>query len=104
MKLLFKKYENFLKWSLGSFNVAAFALILFFKKDSSDTCCMIGALGSLFLPFVIIIGIIALYFFIVKLVFKTGKKLYNESVERDLAKEQHLRNIEEELKKKNQSQ
>lgn len=102
MKVLFKKYEKFLNWSLGSFNVAAFALILFFKKDSSDDCCLLGAIGSLFLPFVIVAVMLVAAFMFWRFVFKTGKKLQNESVERDLAKERHLRNIEEELKKKNE--
>jgi len=103
MKLLFKKYENFLKWSLGSFNVATFTLILFFKKDSSDDCCMIGALGSLFLPFVLAIGLfITFWFLIYKFVFKKGKKMVDEKIERDLTKEHLLRNIDDELKKKNE--
>ena len=105
MKLLFKKYEYFLKWSLGSFNVAAFALILFIKKDGSDSCCMLGALGSLTLPFIFAIALfITFWYLIYKFVFKKGKAVYDEQRERDINKEKLLREIDEELKKRNEGQ
>ncbi|HQY53487.1 MAG TPA: hypothetical protein PLD63_14050 [Ignavibacteria bacterium] len=96
MKLLFKKYERFLNWSLGSFNVAAYALILFFKKDEGATACC----GFTLLLYIIVFAlIITVSYLIIKFVFK----MYKEQRQRDINKEKLLREIDEELKKKNES-
>jgi len=103
MKQFFKKYENVLKWSLSSFCFAEYALILFIKKDGSDSCCMLGALGSLTLPFIFaIVLFITFWFLIYKFVFKKGKAVYDEQRARDINKENLLKEIDEELKKKNE--
>jgi len=41
IKTIFKKYEKFLNWTLGTLNAAAFTLIIFFKDDGTG-CCFVS--------------------------------------------------------------
>jgi uncharacterized membrane protein len=58
--------------------------------------------GEFVLPFVLAIGLfITFWFLIYKFVFKKGKAVYDEQRARDINKENLLKEIDEELKKKN---
>lgn len=44
MKQLIKKYNEFLKWTLGSLNAIGIFLIMLFKDDGAG-CCIVSILG-----------------------------------------------------------
>ncbi|GEM_PF-1958903 len=55
MKQALKKYNEFLKWTLGSFNIVAFVLILFLQDGSGIVCCGLPLiLGALLLGLIIL--------------------------------------------------
>jgi hypothetical protein len=66
-----RKYNKFLNWTLGTFNVAALFLILFFQPDFNEAggrmaCCGGGAIFFIIFLFAVLLPYVCLWKIFVK--------------------------------------